>query len=738
MDTQTSLQHHQSFPPSPSPQQSQPTSSTTPFKTTLFKLEDKCAPVISKLIPNFIVAHYIYFISWFILASVVVYAERNIPYIDALYIIVSACTQGGLSTIQVNDLKLYQQIVIYVSCFCTTIIFTHGALPFIRLYWYERRFHDIQQTSILNQKSLRENTISMIRSKTASVATTPQTHNAQRELLERFKKFDPDKLDDSEDVEEFVDSDIDTPSVTPRKSKIIKINNNNNNNNPDIKFGNLPKPQRNKTKENIPNAELIHANLSKIENNYLSWNPEVGRNSKFITLTKEQKEELGGVEYQAMKLLSKIVACYYFGFHLLGAILLTAFIENMKNYKIALQNDGVGSAWWAIFSSMSALANFGLSLNVSNMVLFDENAFVLTVSGFLILLGNTAFPIALRFIIWIMRRYFSKPLTMRHNSLSFLLDHPRRCFTLLFPSSPTWWLLVVLFMLNLIDWIFFIILEYKKDAINYLPRGYQIFDGLFQAVSARTAGFNVVNLALLHPALQLGYIVMMYVSVLPLAISIRRTNVYEEQSLGVYNRETETTDQTPQFKYIGTHLRKQLSFDLWFLFLAVFIICICEGDKILKGDTNLGIFPIMFEVTSAYGTVGLSLGYPNMNTSLSGKFNTISKLVIIAVLIRGRHRGLPNSIDRAIMLNTEKLELRDDLETYNALRTHTRASHTINPDVFPELSRAVSRAAQVEDENTATTFKNVTSLLKATLANLLTMRSEPVEKYTREFTQCNN
>jgi hypothetical protein len=36
--------------------------------------------------------------------------------------------------------------------------------------------------------------------------------------------------------------------------------------------------------------------------------------------------------------------------------------------------------------------------------------------------------------------------------------------------------------------------------------------------------------------------------------------------------------------------------------------------------------------------------------SLSGAFSKLSKLVLIAVMIRGRHRGLPVAIDRAVLL----------------------------------------------------------------------------------------
>ncbi len=63
-----------------------------------------------------------------------------------------------------------------------------------------------------------------------------------------------------------------------------------------------------------------------------------------------------------------------------------------------------------------------------------------------------------------------------------------------------------------------------------------MLDGIFQAFSTRTAGFSCVNLATLHPAVQTSYMIMMYISVFPIAISVRRTNVYEEKSLGIYSK----------------------------------------------------------------------------------------------------------------------------------------------------------------------------------------------------------
>ena len=40
---------------------------------------------------------------------------------------------------------------------------------------------------------------------------------------------------------------------------------------------------------------------------YLSYRPVVARNSQFVDLTEEQREELGGIEYRSLKLLGRIL-----------------------------------------------------------------------------------------------------------------------------------------------------------------------------------------------------------------------------------------------------------------------------------------------------------------------------------------------------------------------------------------------------------------------------------------------
>jgi len=191
---------------------------------------------------------------------------------------------------------------------------------------------------------------------------------------------------------------------------------------------------------------------------YLSWTPTLGRNSNFVDLTEEQREELGGIEYRALKLLAWILVCYFVGFHLLGTVVLTPWINHTPHYRKVVTDVGISPTWWGFFTSASMFNDLGFTLTPDSMVSFQYAVLPLTLGTFLIIIGNTGFPCMLRFLIWACSK-----LTPRGSGvweeLHFLLDHPRRCFTLLFPSKANWWLFGVLVFLNGVDLIFFIILD---------------------------------------------------------------------------------------------------------------------------------------------------------------------------------------------------------------------------------------------------------------------------------------
>ncbi|PYH97492.1 potassium ion transporter [Aspergillus ellipticus CBS 707.79] len=419
---------------------------------------------------------------------------------------------------------------------------------------------------------------------------------------------------------------------------------------------------------------------------YLSWNATVGRNSNFVDLTEEQRDELGGIEYRALKTLAVVLISYYVFFHVLGIICLVPWIMTTHWGKVVTA-DGQGRPWWAIFIAQSAFNDVGFSLTPDSMASFQSAIFPLLLMTFLIIIGNTGFPCMLRLIIWCSSKVVRAE-TPLWEELRFLLDHPRRCFTLLFPRNATWWLFAILVAMNGIDLIFFIILDLNDSTVTSLSPGIRVLDGLFQAACTRTAGFTVVSVSDLHPAVQVSYLIMMYISVFPIAISLRRTNVYEEKSLGIYaspeDEDSEELQTAPS--YIGAHLRKQLSFDLWYVFLGLFIIAIVEGSRLQsQNEYSFQIWSVLFEVVSAYGTVGLSLGYPGIDASFSSEFKVLSKLVIIAMQVRGRHRGLPYALDRAILLPSESLNQNEIADAERRMRR--RASSLSQMSMDPSQPR---------------------------------------------------
>ena len=163
--------------------------------------------------------------------------------------------------------------------------------------------------------------------------------------------------------------------------------------------------------------------------------------------------------------------------------------------------------------------------------------------------------------------------------------------------------------------------------------------------------------------------------IVAIAMSVRSTNVYEERgkecdtdlaltiALGVYEPEDPTisTETEPAFqgkkhevfrwdllfdtrhllmssKYLGWHMRRQLAFDIWPLSLAIFLICVIERDRLMDPERVawFSVFRVIFECTSAYATIGLSMGTPNNNYSFAGEFKTLSKVVVGAFLLDRR------------------------------------------------------------------------------------------------------
>ena len=861
-----------------------------------------------KLKLNFIIVHYIYMLLLAIIGSVILFGGGVIPYIDAVFFAAGSATQSGLNTIDLNDMKLYQQITMFFIANIANPIFINTVVVFVRLYWFEKRFQhvvkdlrkkrrhrvrtwprtrsqmkehedlndieagvngrnikvlhettkpngmtgttertkreeekfrekmglDVKEESVeptpegsnKSSKEDREDSFGAEQEKqqeegqdevqqspvsatsehhlglsprlhrnitfadevrvpdhpeqTQDLASVPEQQDLSKhiEFLERqqrnakagsalripgpraFERGEvPQQMEDSDDEGLHRPQTRNTLGPIQSESEREGANTDcgeelNGDDHPQrsgaIRFDDQEHPARhqdfatfdrsttqgsrfgiNRIKSGVGsvlrqrrsnnshkhnNLHISHARgslgrtfstlstvISRDNDNevmpYLSWAATTGRNSAFLGLSEEQREELGGIEYRSLKTLAKILLLYYVGFHTFAMVVLLPWIKLTNPWRSKVINYGIDPGWWGVFSSASLFNDLGLTLTPDSMSSFQQSTLVLLFGSFLIIIGNTGFPIMLRFVIWVASLLAPRG-GQTWEELRFLLDHPRRCFTLLFPSKATWWLFWILFILNGVDLLFFIILDLNDPVVMSIPTGYRILDGWFQAASTRTAGFSCVNLAYLHPAIQVSYMVMMYISVFPIAISVRRTNVYEEKSLGIWGGDeaSSAAGENADPSYVGQHLRRQLSFDLWYIFLGFFVICIVEGDRL--GNTNdyaFTMFGVLFEIVSAYGTVGLSLGYPTINASFSAEFKVISKLVIIAMMIRGRHRGLPYALDRAILLPSEHLQKK---EAEDADRRAGRRNSLYSEGQDAERLRAGTTWSQPEfDEN---------------------------------------
>ncbi|KAI4643295.1 uncharacterized protein J4E79_011235 [Alternaria viburni] len=633
---------------------------------------------------NFITLHYAYILSFGILALIIIYPYGNLSAIDAYYFGVSASTESGLNPVDVKALKTYQQIFVYITPIVTNLGFINVLVVVVRLRWFKQKLKGIAAAHS-RPKSLQ---LSMSRAQTIDntadtrkieegltgettvsekqpVATADESNDQPSAPAPRIT-FAPDprphvnekgalyvpgprERDNGERItsmsdEEDEDEDDDEDRIKPVAES----------SNPLRRLRSETRSMNTRTMSKATSVDRAVSSifvLGSTASGARRSEDKPARKTPTIDLSSMTREELGGVEYRALQVLLKVTIGYFVGLHTLGVVCLLPWIHTAPaKYQDYLASQGQDKTWWAFYSAQTMVDNLGLTLTPDSMVTFRDATWPMLVMSFLAFAGNTFYPVFLRLLIWSIYKIAPAASSLKE-SLRFLLDHPRRCYTLLFPSTATWILASILFALNFIDTLLIIVLDLDNPEVNSLPVGPRILAAIFQSASSRHTGTATFNLAAVNPAVQFSLLVMMYISIYPIAISIRMSESYEEKSVGLYAGDENLDEQKGGKTYLISHMRNQLSFDLWYIFLGVFMICIAESDRIMsQEDYAFNVFAIFFEVVSAYGNVGLSLGHPSNLTSLSGHFNTFGKVVICFMMLRGRHRGLPYALDRAINL----------------------------------------------------------------------------------------
>ncbi|KAL3418100.1 cation transporter [Phlyctema vagabunda] len=671
---------------------------------------------------NFITVHYAYFLIVCLIASGIFWGTsdpvESVAYVDALFCVVSAMTEAGLNTVNLSTMTTFQQFILWFLIMIGSSIWVSIFTVLTRKRVFESRFKHVVKSHRASRK-MRRRSLSASR----EVPVDARLAQSQKEVepvdnsdFESRHSMPRDPISGlARDLVAAQPSDLGDDEIHPAQpnSRALTFP-------ADVGANQKTSSYQSSgiagvIKRASKSTETIEGNAAT-NTQYPSYltRYNTGRNARFYDLSQKERDHLGGVEYRAISMLAYIVPVYFVLWQLIGCLGMGAYMAYNKP-NVALSN-GINPWWLGAFNSVSAFNNSGMSLLDLNMIPFQRSTYPLFTMGLLILAGNTAYPLFLRLIIWSLLQLLNifapseNSYSEHKETLRFVLQYPRRVYTNLFPKAATWWLFFVVVLLNSIDWVAFELLNIGNPAVESIPKNHRILDGLFQALAVRSGGFYVIALPTVRIGLQVLYVIMMYISVYPVVITMRHSNVYEERSLGIYaddpilatssasssiinekqqraaaleptvlnffKRTLSNGNTTRGSEFIKQQVRGQLSHDLWIIVLAVLFITCIEVTKFERDPVSYSVFNVLFEVVSAYGCVGISMGVPNDAYSFSGGLGTASKLILCLVMITGRHRGLPVALDRAVRLPSENENEESEVDDA-AMMTRGRLSMTV-------------------------------------------------------------
>jgi len=365
------------------------------------------------------------------------------------------------------------------------------------------------------------------------------------------------------------------------------------------------------------------------------------------------------MEYKALGKVLKIMLGYWFVSHALGTLVFYLYFKlGHGEIQEKFREEGLRPIHHALYLSVSSFQNNGLVMTPSSVMDFVRSPILLTTIGALIILGNTGLPIMVRLIAAIWRRS-TRPYSETRKVLDFLMEHPRRCFTHMLPAVHTMWLMLVVVGLNVLGTIVILIQDFHSPAFKGLHAHEILGNAFFQTVSTRTAGMNSINIAQLSQGTTFFMAVMMYFSTTPTVVTMRLSAATHELDITGRVEGVEETVLTGSENSLKGQARRYLTQDATYLVVICFLICCFEQNNFARAAkdpspdsdgiyTDFGFFKVLFELLSAYGTCGLSLGYENQTFSFSGVWSEASQLLLVFTMILGRLRGLPDSIDASV------------------------------------------------------------------------------------------
>jgi trk system potassium uptake protein TrkH len=264
--------------------------------------------------------------------------------------------------------------------------------------------------------------------------------------------------------------------------------------------------------------------------------------------------------------------------------------------------------WLAIFHSVSAWNNAGFSLFKDNLIGYQSSPLVIITIGCLIIFGGIGYQVILDMYLWLRDRIVKKT-----SYLVFSLDFK--------VATSTTLILLVL------GTIAIFCIEIRNDSIfGQLSLSDKILAAWFQSVSTRTAGFNSIDIGKMTNAGLFIMISLMFIGASPggtgggiktttLRVLTSCTNaiLQGKEEVLLYNR-----------KIAISLILKAVGVVFGSLATVIFATILISIT-----DPEFPFIQILFEVVSAFGTVGLSTG-------ITATVSTPAKLILILTMYIGR------------------------------------------------------------------------------------------------------
>ncbi len=282
-----------------------------------------------------------------------------------------------------------------------------------------------------------------------------------------------------------------------------------------------------------------------------------------------------------------------FSIELIGALLLTIrFSQDMKFGK---------AVYFAVFHSVSAFCNAGFSLYSDSLVSYSDSIMINAVISALIIFGGIGFAVLSSFLL--------------------LIKEGRNEFNLTSKVAVK-----VSIYLLITGTILILISEYNNpNTLKELNTFEKILASFFQSVTTRTAGFNTISIGGLMPATKYLFLILMFVGASPgSAGGGVKTTTFGVIIYSVIAIIKNKKDVTIINRRISWHIINRaialLAVSLLYLSISIFLILIIEQDNILD---------VIFEMVSAFGTVGLSTG-------ITSSLKPGSQVIVIITMFIGR------------------------------------------------------------------------------------------------------